>query len=129
MLLDSNIVGYFFRGDTRAKAYERHLTGQTRYIAFVTLGELYRWLFLRPFSEPNKQRLLDYIQRHVVLPYDERIVWTWAELTATCRQTGQPISAEDSWIAATALRHEMPLVTHNRKHFENIPGLKIISEG
>ena len=129
MLLDTNIVGYFFRGDSRAKAYESHLTGQTRHIAFVTLGELYRWLFLRPFSESNRQRLLDHVGRHVIMPYDDRLVWTWAELTAKCRQTGLAISVEDSWIAATALRHGMPLVTHNRKHFEKIAGLTIISEG
>ena len=77
MLIDTNITAYFFRGDSRAKAYECHLTGRTRYISFVILGELYRWMFLRPFSESNKQRLLDYIDQHIVLPYDERLVWTW----------------------------------------------------
>jgi hypothetical protein len=63
MPLDTNIVSYFFRHDSRAKAYERHLTGQTRYLAFVTLGELYQWLFLRPFSAANKQRLLEHIAK------------------------------------------------------------------
>lgn len=129
MLLDTNIVGYFFRNDSRAKSYERHLTGQTRYIAFVTLGELYQWLFLRPFSEANKRRLLEHIAQHVVLPFDDRLVWTWAELTCNCRKTGRTMSAEDSWIAATALRHKIPLVTHNKKHFEHIPGLTVVSEG
>jgi predicted nucleic acid-binding protein len=35
----------------------------------------------------------------------------------------------DAWIAATALRHGLRLVTHNRRHFEGITGLRIISEG
>ena len=35
----------------------------------------------------------------------------------------------DAWIAAVALRNGMPLVTHNRRHFEGIPGLTVISEG
>lgn len=128
MLLDTNIVGYFFRGDSRARLYEGHLAGQTRYIAFVTLGELYQWLFLHPFSEANKQRLLAYIATHVVIPYDDRLAWTWAELSVRRRQTGRVMSAEDSWIAATALRHGLPLVTHNRRHFEGISGLTVISE-
>jgi predicted nucleic acid-binding protein len=34
----------------------------------------------------------------------------------------------DAWVAAVALRHGMPLVTHNRKHFEDIPDLTLISE-
>ena len=33
-----------------------------------------------------------------------------------------------SWIAATALRHGIPIVTHNRQHFEGISGLTVISE-
>jgi predicted nucleic acid-binding protein len=28
----------------------------------------------------------------------------------------------DAWIAANALRHDIPLLTHNRKHYEH-PGL------
>ena len=35
---------------------------------------------------------------------------------------------KDAWIAATALRHGLPLVTHNRRHFESIPALRVISE-
>lgn len=40
-----------------------------------------------------------------------------------------PISAADAWIAATALLYGVPLVTHNRKDFEGIDGLVVISEG
>ena len=62
-----------------------------------------------------------------MLPYDDALAWAWAELVGkTCR--GRPMSLQDSWIAATAIRHTMPLVTHNRKHFENVPGLTVISE-
>jgi hypothetical protein len=32
------------------------------------------------------------------------------------------------WIEASAIRHSIPLVSNNRKHFERIPGLKLISE-
>jgi predicted nucleic acid-binding protein len=121
MLLAINIVGYFFRRDSRARLHERHLTGRTLYIAFATLGELSHWLFLRPFCETKRHRLLAHISPHVVVPYDDRPVWVWADLTAKIRQAGRFMSVEDSWIAATALRHGMPFVTHNRMHFENVP--------
>ena len=128
MLLDTNIVGYFFRRDSRARLYVRHLVGQQRFISFTTQAELYQWLFLRPFTVANRERLLAHIKRHVVLPHDERMAWCWAELTAHCRKQGIGISTSDAWIAATALRHDLPLITHNRKHFERVPGLTIISE-
>jgi len=127
MLLDTNIVSYIYKGDTRAKAYEPHLAGQTLFVSFMTVAELYRWPFERGWGEPKRQQLALFLKNFAVLPYDESLAWNWAELVGkTCR--GRPMSHPDSWIAATALRHKMPVVTHNRNHFEQVPGLTIISE-
>jgi tRNA(fMet)-specific endonuclease VapC len=42
---------------------------------------------------------------------------------------GRRIKVGDSWIAATAMLYGLPLVTHNRKHFEVLePALEVISE-
>ena len=128
LLLDTNIVGYFFRRDTRAALYERHLVGHPLGISFATLAELYQWLKLRPFTVANRDALLRHIAKHTVIPWDDQMAWVWAELTAECRRQGIGMTTHDAWIAATALRHDLPLVTHNRKHFEHLPGLTIISE-
>ena len=93
----------------------------------MTVAELYKWPVERNWNERKKQALVQFLKNYVVLPYDDALAWKWAELVSqTCR--GRPISFPDSWIAATALRHEMPLVTHNAQHFEGIPGLTIITE-
>jgi tRNA(fMet)-specific endonuclease VapC len=42
---------------------------------------------------------------------------------------GRPVDPSDAWIAATAIRYNLPLVTHNRRHFDGITGLQVISEG
>jgi tRNA(fMet)-specific endonuclease VapC len=39
----------------------------------------------------------------------------------------QPIDDADLWIASTALRYGVPVVTHNLRHFERVPGLSCIS--
>jgi predicted nucleic acid-binding protein len=31
----------------------------------------------------------------------------------------------DALIAATALQHELPLMTRNRRHFDRVPGLEL----
>jgi predicted nucleic acid-binding protein len=41
----------------------------------------------------------------------------WAEVTVAARARGYRIECADAWIAATALRHDVPLVTHNRGDF------------
>jgi predicted nucleic acid-binding protein len=64
-------------------------------------------------------------RNYLVIPFDNKLCQKWAEITSI---PGQPLSYSDSWIAATALRHGIHLVTHNGKHFENIPGLSLITE-
>ena len=34
---------------------------------------------------------------------------------------------DDIWIGATALRHDLTLLTNNRRHFERMQGLSIVS--
>ncbi len=50
------------------------------------------------------------------------------ELNAKLMKAGRPIGDNDLWIAATAIRHSIPLISHNRKHYDEIPGLVFISE-
>ncbi len=59
---------------------------------------------------------------------DEELCNLWARITIDARKKGKPILTADAWVAASALMFDVPLVTHNRKHFENVESLKIISE-
>lgn len=40
----------------------------------------------------------------------------------------KPISLHDAWITACAVRHSVPLVTHNAKDFDGISSLAMITE-
>ena len=80
MLVDTDVVSFFYKKDTRARAYEQHLAGQTLFISFVTVAELYRWPFERNWGERRKRELMVYLRRYAVLPYDDALAWVWAEL-------------------------------------------------
>jgi predicted nucleic acid-binding protein len=67
------------------------------------------------------------MDRLIVLPYDAPTAQHWAEVTAHRRRIGRPIECGDAWIGTTAVRHGIPLVTHNVRHYQDIPGLKVIS--
>jgi predicted nucleic acid-binding protein len=58
----------------------------------------------------------------------------YAEHGPTCMMPKNPDGSKrtfennDRWIAACAIHHDIPLITHNRKHFEGTQKLKLISE-
>lgn len=94
----------------------------------MTVAEIYRWPYERNWSEQRRQTLEAFLRTHfTILRFDNQLAWTWAELVGRTLR-GQPMSIADSWIAATALQHGMPLVTHNAKHFKSVPGLTVITE-
>lgn len=59
---------------------------------------------------------------------DRALCVRWAEATDSARRNGRPIETADAWIAATALSHGIPLVTHNPSHYLGVDGLTVISE-
>lgn len=124
-LVDTNVVSYLLKQDTRAGLYRSHLDGRRLYLSFMTVSEIYHWMIERKWGRSRLQKVRHKLAAYRTLIYDDEMAWIWAELMAL---KGHPISPGDAWIAATALRHKMPLVTHNRKDFEKVPGLTIISE-
>ena len=127
VLLDTNVVSYFFRRDSRASAYESVIVGQERGIAFMTLAELYKWPLERDWGARRREALEAYLASHIVLPMDDELARCWARLVTEQAKVGRTFCFADAWIAATALRHSLPIVTHNKKHFENLPGLEVLS--
>jgi predicted nucleic acid-binding protein len=128
VLLDTNIVSFLLKGDSRATLYAPHLREQRLAISFMTVAELFQWAFVRRWSERRRQELDVSLQKYAVLPFDIALCRLWGEIRAECQAKGRPISPQDAWIAATALRYEIPLITHNPGDFEPIDALSVISE-
>jgi predicted nucleic acid-binding protein len=128
ILLDTNIVSFLLKGDSRVEHYARHLQGHRLALSFMTVAELFQWAFVRGWGARRQQALEASLEKYVVLPYDIVLCRHWGEIRAACRAQGRPISPQDGWIAATALRYELTLVTHNPGDFEPVEGLRVITE-
>ncbi|MGB7159201.1 MAG: type II toxin-antitoxin system VapC family toxin [Tepidisphaeraceae bacterium] len=126
VVIDTDVFSYLYKADTRATLYAKHLTGVQPHLAFATVAELHRWAIVRGWGRPRIDRLRATIAKCEILHTDEPTVLEWARVMSL---PGRPIAPGDAWIAAIAMRHGMPLVSHNRKHFDGIPGLVLISEG
>lgn len=56
---------------------------------------------------------------------DEAVADAWAALRATLRTVGRKMPLNDSWIAATALAHRLPVATQD-DDYDDVPGLEVI---
>jgi len=128
VVVDTDVMSYVFKEDTRADLYERHLAGKELIISFVTLAELHRWAIGRSWGSAKRLKLEEYLAPVLVYHSDDDLCLRWAEITENGKRRGRPLQPADAWIAATALLHDLPLITHNRWDFEGISGLSVISE-
>ncbi|MBI1297834.1 PIN domain-containing protein [bacterium] len=128
ILLDTNVVSYIFKGDSRALGYEPYLKNQQLAISFMTVAELYQWAAVRKWGERRRSELAQALEdNYTVLSFDIKLCQIWGELRASRQSIGKPISSQDAWVAATAQHYNLPLATHNPRHFDGIPNLKIIT--
>lgn len=118
--VDTNIISYIFRQDTRARLYESHLVGRLKIIAAQTFAELELMPLQNSWSEKRHQKLRELLDDYVIIETDKKISLHWAKIQFEAKRNGTPVSVGDAWIAATALAYSIPLVTHNYKDFENI---------
>jgi predicted nucleic acid-binding protein len=125
VLLDTDVFSYLLKNDTRAALYRPHIDGRRLALSFMTLAELHSWAVERSWGAKRLEQLRERLKSYVILHSDDEI----AERYGSIRNIkGFPVNQGDAWIAATALRFGIPLVTHNRRHFERIPGLTVVSE-
>jgi predicted nucleic acid-binding protein len=59
------------------------------------------------------------------LPVDDSVAIAWAELRSALRAVGRKMPLNDSWIAATAIAHRLPVVTQD-DDYEDVPGLEVV---
>lgn len=128
IILDTNIVSYLMKGGALAQAYKPHVQGKLLAISFITVGELYFWAEDAHWGDKKRRALETVLRNFVVIPYDHEIARCFGRVSAERKGRGREIKLNDAWIAACAVRHGVPLVTHNVKDFTAISGLKIISE-
>ena len=64
-------------------------------------------------------------ERFEPLAVDEAVSDTWALLVSRLRAEGRRAPINDTWIAATAIAHGVPIVTQD-SDYDAMPGLKVI---
>lgn len=90
-------------------------------ISTIVLGE-----YAEGISSETSDRIDALIRSCDVLPIDTDVALVYGEITRKLRTQGLLIGANDLWIAATSIRHHLPLITRNAAHFKRVPGIHLI---
>lgn len=123
-LLDTDICSAHLKGDGRVWQKVIQHSGQL-HVSTITVGELFTWALRRGVSPQRRQTLQDFLRDVTTLDVTEAVGEKFGELRAGLLDAGQGTPELDLLIAATALVHDLTLVTHNVQDFTSVPGLRI----
>ena len=121
-LVDANVVSEPTKPEPQAVVV-RWLRENERDLVVdpIILGEIRFGILLLP-SGRRRSRLEQWfdqgVQRLACLPWDAETGLRWAELVASLRKAGRSMPIKDSLIAATALTHDLTVVTRNGADFK-----------
>ena len=96
-------------------------------ISAITLGELRLGVLQARSPEAASRRLSSYhlAQRFDALPVDGAVSDAWALLVSRLRAAGRKVPVNNSWIAATAIAHQVPIVTQDA-NYDTMPDVEVI---
>jgi len=129
VLLDTSTLSELMKGIDISvlRQAERYLANHGQF----TFSSLTRYEILRGLEAKRAKRQIERFNERCrasdILPLTDEIIVLASRIYGDLHRTGRLISDADILIAATAQYHGLMLVTENRKHFERIPGLQILS--
>ena len=117
--LQRELAGMRPRGAKRL--LEQH-GDETPRISLITWME-----FAEGYGQEREDACRLFLSRFPTIAPDVAIAWQASRIGRMLRADGLHIGDHDLWIAATALVHDIPLVTRNARHFARVPQLRVVS--
>lgn len=126
VVIDTDVAAALMR-DSLSPELRSGLTGVALYVTFVTVGELYRGATHAGWGARRVDALADWLRRLTTIPAERAVAHRWGEITGHALAAGRPLPANDAWIAACCLTHDVSLATLNLRDFRRIEGLRIVT--
>lgn len=134
-LLDTNVISEFNRSgepNPRVKQWLEAADSDSLYASVLTFGEIRLGIELLPPSK-RRTRLEQWLERDLhdwfdgrILPVSEAIASQWGSLCAQAQMKGRRLSVIDALLSATALQHDLTVVSRNVNDF-SVAGLAVVN--
>ena len=134
-LIDTNVLSEYNRPggpDAGVRHWLETTDRESQHVSIITLAEIQKGIVL--LAEGKRRTQLEHwLTQDLeawfsgrVLPVDRKVAMRWASLVAQATRTGRPLPTIDSLFGATALAHDLTIVTRNTRDFEAI-GVTIVN--
>ena len=126
-LLDTDTIIYSLKGEQNVvQNLAIHMNDPLK-ISVIVLLELYYGAYKSQKKNSNLAKVRHIEKSFDAIPVDFLISETFGMLKSQLESKGTPLDDFDLIIAATALAHNLTLVSNNEKHFRRIEGLKLVN--
>ena len=123
-LLDTECVISYLGNRRDAVALIERLSRENTALSVVTIGEVYEGFERLSVPDQRQSVFEEMFPTMLLLAVNMRAARDYAKLRAQLRSTGNLIPDNDLWIAATAVAHDLVLVSRDA-HFVRVPGLRV----
>jgi tRNA(fMet)-specific endonuclease VapC len=131
IIVDTDVFSYLWQGRNQADRYEAALKNTIPVLSFTSIAEIYFGAYSAGWGDQRLRQLEAAVRPYLVVPWDSEIAKLWGKLKSQARSQGHPLGqnehGNDLWICATAIRYDAQLLTNNVRHFEAIPGLRLLN--
>jgi len=124
-LVDSDWIVDALAGVDSALKVLEELSEEGLAVSIISVGEILEGAYGFPDPDSHRLRFRQFLSGFNLLDLSEPVMEVFARIRSELRREGQLIPDFDLLIAATALHHNLVLVTRNTRHFSRIPGLRL----
>jgi tRNA(fMet)-specific endonuclease VapC len=125
-LLDTNIISYWMRGDSKLIEKIKNHSPSELSLSTISLAEIYYGIEKSPVKKEERRLKIQMIKDLLKLyTFNDRAASSYGPIRAELERQGLPISERDLQIASIAVANDLCLVTHNTKEFSRVGQLKV----
>jgi tRNA(fMet)-specific endonuclease VapC len=124
-LIDTDWTIHYLNGQPDVVRKVDELRNEGVALSVVSLAELYEGVYYSRDPQESERQLDAFLRGVAVLGLDVETCKLFGKERGRLRATGKTVGDFDLLIGAAALRHNVTLLTSNRRHFEVIEGLRL----
>jgi tRNA(fMet)-specific endonuclease VapC len=126
-LVDTDWAIHWLHGREDIRLRLRELRNRGLALSAVSLAELWEGVHYSGDPEESERGPSDFLKRVSLIGIDAETCKLFGKERGRLRALGKRVGDFDLMVGVTARQHDLILLTNNRRHFENIEGLRIES--